>query len=59
MAKMAEVRAQKRSTLAKMVLNEINRVGQNNVICVMMDEGGKFAGNSVFASLKAYIYYKD
>ena len=59
MAKMIEVKAQKRSTLASMVLEEINRVGQDNIICVMMDEGGKFARNSVFAILKAYIYYKD
>lgn len=59
MASVIEVRAQKRSTMNKQVLDTINQVGQDNVIAVVMDEGGKFAGGSVFASIRAYIYYKD
>lgn len=59
MAKMIEVKSQKRSTIARLILETINEVGQDNVISVVMDEGGKFAGGTVFATIKAYIYYKD
>ncbi len=53
MAKMVEVQAQSRKKIAEEILNVINQVGQDNVISVVMDEGGKFAKNSVFATIKA------
>ncbi len=56
---MIEVKAQKRSKLAEKILDTINEVGQDKIITVIMDEGGKFAGDSLFSSLRAYIYYKD
>lgn len=59
MAKMVTVSAQKRSTISKKILKAINEVGQDNVIQVVMDEGGKFLGGTWFASIKAYIYYKN
>ena len=59
MAKMIELKAQKRSKMAAQVLDVINEVGQDNIIEIIMDEGGKFAGGSPFATIKACVYYKD
>ncbi len=59
MANYIEVRAQKRSTMIKETVNKINEIGQDNIISVIMDEGGKLAGGSVFASIRSYIIYKD
>ena len=59
MAKMKILSAQKRSTISEKILDTINEVGQDNVIEIVMDEGGKFLGGTWFASIKAYVYYKD
>lgn len=62
MAKMIILSAQKRSKISQKILDTINEVGQDNIIEIVMDEGGKFAefaGKKVFASTKAYVYYKD
>lgn len=62
MAQMIEVKSQRRSKLAKLVLDEINNIGQDNIITVVMHEGGKFAeyaDKKMLSSLRAYIYYKD
>ena len=59
MASMVEVSAQTRSGISRKILDQMNKVGQDNVITVVMDEGGKLARNSRLAIIKAYIYYKD
>ena len=59
MAKMIEVKAQTRRKMAQRVLDVINQEGQDNIIEIIMDEGGKFAGGGLLASSRAYIYIKD
>ncbi len=59
MAAMMEVKAQTRARIASKVLDAINKVGQDNIISIIMDEGGKFANGSKFASMRAYVYYKN
>lgn len=53
------VSSQTRNKLAEKINDEINRLGPDNIISIVMDEGGKFAGATVFATIKAYIYYKS
>ncbi len=59
MASVIEVKAQTRAKIRDEILIAINQVGQDNVIDIVMDEGGKFAGGTIFASIRAYVYYKD
>ena len=59
MAKMIEVKAQTRKKMAARVLEVINSEGQDNIIEIIMDEGGKFAGGGLLASIRAYIFIKD
>jgi len=59
MAKMIEVKAQTRKKMATRVLDVINEEGQDNIIHIIMDEGGKFAGGGLLASARAYIYIRD
>ena len=54
-----EVKAQSRAKIAIRINEMINQIGPDRIICVVMDEGGKFAGGGLLASIRAYIYYKE
>ncbi len=59
MANYVIVKSQTRAKLADRILEQINQIGEDRVISIIMDEGGKFAGGTLMASSRAYIFYRD
>ena len=60
MAKMIIVKSRTRNKLADDILIQINIIGQDKIIYILHDDGGKFAQQGGLLSVaKAYIYYKS
>lgn len=60
MAAMKTIKSKGREKLARLVLETINEVGQDNIIQII-EQGpdGKFAGGGLLANYTAYVYYRD
>lgn len=60
MAQVAIAKGRNRDALAREVLDIINRIGQDRIISVMLDETGRLANRGgLISQSKAYIFYKD